>query len=449
MVGGARFYFFVAVVLILSPQLSYALENTVSESQGCRVEAYHLYGLKRTEESWFVAYLDLKLPRLLGEADEQEIREHIMTADIFSNAEVHLLRINRELCELNIKVVEKWTTIPVIRGAYGGGTPLLVVGGYETNAMGKLYAVGGEVRKYGTMAPGFFLFAKSPRAWNGRGSVGGELWLDRRRRAFFDDSGKVYGYADSEAWTFKYQILYPLSDRAPGSGVWQAGMHLELVSENATTFTDKDSIPSDVLKPQDLSVPDAIRSSAVVMPMVAFDKLVVDGLDMNGVRSSIRAGGQVAQQKFSSAAEAEIFWYQRLPAKINLAAHGFAGSQGSDSLRNLYFLGGFDSIRGLPDGVHYGKNMVYGNAELRWLGFESKFLHLQSAVFADHGSAFSKREDGYNNRETSIGFGARIAVPQVYRLLVRIDYGWSVGHTKSQGLSIGLGQFFQPYKLFF
>lgn len=416
---------------------------------GCRVEHMDIKGLTRTDEMWLRAYVGLIFPRLVTDDDAAAIRNHLMTTDIFTDARVVVRRVRGDLCELDVHIVEKWTLIPVVRGAYGGGTPLLVVGGYETNAFGKLGAIGGEIRKYGTMSPGFFLFAKSPRAWNGAGSYGGELWLDRRRRSFLDRDGMMYGYADSEAWTFKYELLYPMSERRQGSGQLQAGVHLELVRENATTFSDKNGDLNPALKPSDVSVPTIVTSSSLIMPMVVYDQLTLDGMEMGGARGMFRAGGQIADTKYRGATEAEFFWYEKLPLKLNMAVHGFAGRQGSDTLRNLYFLGGFDSVRGLPDGVHYGKTMAYSNFELRWLALESKFLHVQPAIFGDHGTAFSDTNDAYAHRESAVGVGLRFAVPQIYRLLVRVDYGWSLGPTKTRGLSIGLGQFFQPYKLFF
>jgi hypothetical protein len=67
----------------------------------------------------------------------------------------------------------------------------------------------------------------------------------------------------------------------------------------------------------------------------------------------------------------------------------------------------------------------------------------------DSGSAWMRGGKFSDGRETSFGGGIRIAIPQIYRFVIRIDYGMSLGSTKSRGLSIGLNQFFQPYKLVF
>lgn len=419
------------------------------QSERCTVDHAEIRGLSRTDPQWLSDYLGLSFPLQMNIDDAVAVRGRIMTTDVYTAASVSLEHVSQTECSLSIEVVEKWTTIPVIRGAYGGGTPLVVVGGYETHAQGKLYLLGLEARRYGSRPPGLFAFAKSPRAWRGRGSFGSELWLDRRRRAFFDSEGQINAYADSEAWVGKFQWLYPLSLWNSNFSDLQGGIHAELTRESPSTFNDRNLERNEELKPTDLSTPHSYQWTATLMPMIAHDKITVDAISLDGSRTTLKMGGQVAENARSGAAEFETFAYHRYASVVNLAVHGFAGTQGSDSLKNVYFLGGFDSVRGLPDGIHYGTRMMYGNAELRYLALRANYLELQTAAFVDHGTAFSKPEDFRENRETALGVGLRFSVPQIYRLLVRIDYGWSVGHTKSQGLSIGLGQFFQPYKLTF
>lgn len=415
----------------------------------CRVDRAEVIGLKGTDHDWFQNYLDLSFPKEMTTDDALAIRNRIMTTDVFSQVTVRLDDSAASACVLVIEVSEKWTTIPVIRGAYGGGTPLLVIGGYETHAFGRLYSLGLEARRYGSRPPGFFLFGKMPRAWNGYGSVGGELWLDRRRRAFFDSDGNVNAYADSEAWTGKSQLLYPLHKDIFGNGILQGGFHAELIRESPAVFNNKELQEDNALKPLDVSTSSVFEETAVLLPMLAYDRLTVDQLEMYGERVTVKVGAQASKIMTSGASEFEGFFYRRVGGDVNIALHGFAGVQGSNSLRNLYFLGGFDSVRGLPDGIHYGTKMAYSNAELRWRGLKHKYLQAQTAFFLDHGSAFSTPGDWSSHRETAVGLGVRMSVPQIYRLVLRVDYGWSIGQTKTRGLSIGLGQFFQPYKLFY
>jgi outer membrane protein assembly factor BamA len=415
------------------------------QASSCEKNEFRITGLVQTDESWFRDYLGLEETDARNDLDLSAIASKILTSDIFVSAEVRPLN---GTCIIEIDVKEKWTKIPVIRGAYGGGTPLLILGGYETNAFGKLLAIGGEIRRYGNMAPGAFLFFKSPRAWRGRGSWGGELWFDRRRRSFFDKNSVMYGYADSESLTFKSQILVPESDDVTSH--FQIGLQLQGNHEKKTTFhlyPDSNSDSQDA--PHDLRFSDQVSNGGQLAPMVAYDDLKVYGINASGTKARAAVGAVRSSGKAGTFAESELFWYFLPDNDVNFAAHLFAGTTSQDTVGGVYYLGGFDAVRGLPDGFRYGNKMLYGNFEARMIAARFKYANIQPAVFFDSGSAWMNDHNPLSFRESSAGFGVRIAVPQIYRFVVRIDYGRSIGATKSSGFSIGMNQFFQPYKMSF
>ena len=433
----------IASIAILNALFSYS-----TSSHACATVDYSVTGLTQTNEVWLRDYLELDSFIPKSQLDLDRLRQHLTTTDIFSQVSISQTLTANGHCSVLIDVKEKLTRIPVIRGAYGGGTPLFILGGYETNAFGQLMAIGGEVRRYGNMAPGAFFFFKSPRAWRGRGLWGGELWLDRRRRAFFDPEAKFFGYADSEAWTTKWQWLYPLNSAS--RGIWQAGFQLQAFRENPTTFHLETSYQGEVkTAPNDLMLNSSPGFGGLLAPVLAYDGLIVDGLNFDGVKSRASTGVARGANSSGSFSEVEIFTYLNLPAQINLAGRLYAATTTQNTAGGVYYLGGFDSVRGLPDGIHYGNKIAYGNVEARVIAAKMRYAHIQPAIFFDTGSAWMAGHSPYDGRETSVGGGVRIAVPQVYRLVLRVDYGLSLGHTKSKGLSIGLNQFFQPYKMVF
>ena len=77
----------------------------------------------------------------------------------------------------------------------------------------------------------------------------------------------------------------------------------------------------------------------------------------------------------------ENFNYQ-IADKWNLASHLFVKSFTHDSILSTQFLGGFESIRGLPDGYLYGTHAAYANLELRHLSYQGKNIWLQIAFFS-------------------------------------------------------------------
>ena len=133
-------------------------------------------------------------------------------------------------------------------------------------------------------------------------------------------------------------------------------------------------------------------------------------------------------------------------SELNLALHTFAARKGSQSLSSLYYLGGFESIRGIVDGAVFGNQAAYGNAELRYLFYRFPYLWLQSAVFVDAGAAGFSSQELAANMQASTGFGVRLAVPQIYRLMLRVDVAFSLNKPGEFGFSAGLNQLFQPYR---
>ena len=149
----------------------------------------------------------------------------------------------------------------------------------------------------------------------------------------------------------------------------------------------------------------------------------------------------------SSTTESEAFYYRYMPwGKINIAAHYKIAQTTSDSLESQYFLGGFDSIRGLPDGALFGNRAAYGNFELRRIMFKSRYLWLQSVLFSDFGGAGRRWQQAKDSARSSAGVGLRISVPQIHRLILRLDYAWSLDRPGTSGFSAGMNELFQPYK---
>jgi outer membrane protein assembly factor BamA len=434
--------FLLAAYLVVAAIL---LSLAAAPALACTGVTFELSGFGQTNEGWVREYLELDSVVTEPSAEKLEsIRQKLMTTDIFTSVTIAQKTNANSSCTILLEVTEKITTIPVFRGEYGGGTPLAVLGGYSFNTFGRLFAVGGEIRRYGIMAPGAFLFFKSPRAWNGRGRWGVELWLDRRIRPFYDDAGQRFGNAKSEAWTAKMQWLYPVAEG------WQAGFQAQGLRERPTVFElDRNYQGTQKTAPKDLYFDPKGGSGGVIGPMLAHDGLEVDGLNLSGLKFTLTAGRTQAANRQGVSAEGELFAFARLPQDVNLASRIFTAKSNQNSLGTVFYLGGFGSIRGLPDGVHYGNSAVIGNFEARIIAAKFKYAHLQPALFLDTGSAWMDDKAPSQNRETSFGGGVRISVPQVLRLVLRIDYGQSVGHTKSSGFSLGINQFFQPQKLVF
>ena len=113
-------------------------------------------------------------------------------------------------------------------------------------------------------------------------------------------------------------------------------------------------------------------------------------------------------------------------------------------------LGGDTRLRGYPTGSFRGKDLVAFNAEYRSRPFELLKAQIGGVLFFDSGAAF----DGFENLRMSTqppragvapdpsqvltggmsaGFGLRIFLPQINRIVIRADWGFPLARGYSEG----------------
>lgn len=411
-----------------------------------RIVALTIDGARRTDPSWLEEYLDLDLPAQMTSEDLERIRAKIMTTEVFQRVQVEprLSGFSGSDFTLHVDLIEKWTTIPVIRGAYGGGTPLVVAGVHDTHTFGRLWTLGAEGRRYGTSPWGGVVWARAPRWLTGKHLVGLELWREFRERTIFDEGGTKTGRFNSSTSRVRGVVAAPLTlgGRFPKTN-WQAGVDMEIKREAPVRFLPSPDRPQ-ALPPSSIRLDDAASDQAVLLPTLIYDDLDIDGQNMHGIRAIVKSGPMREADGAHARSEGELFAYYLWPHDFNIAAHVFLGMATSNALQSQYFLGGLESIRGIPDGLIYGNRAAYGNLELRHISARWKYLIVQEALFVDTGFAGTNWRE--NVLRTTSGAGVRLSIPQVNRLTLRIDYAWAVDGRGGQGISIGLNQFFQPYR---
>lgn len=411
------------------------------------VDGLVLTGLERTSARWLEGYIDYAYPARLSRRDADGLARRLMTTGVFTDVKVTLDPADAQVGRytLHVHVEEKWTTIPVIRGVYGGGTPLRILGAYDTHSFGRLLTLGGELRKYGDAPPGFVLYARDPRSQAGRYYLGAEFWRDLRRRQLYARDGREIGAASTNAAIARIRVLTPLAFGGTDARDyrWKYGVDVEAIQDAPSVF---DPAPGALeTPPPDLRFADEGRRQYRLLPTLVYDDIDVGIVENDGVRLKVKAGPTRAEDVMHGSMEVEAFAYEMLPRGVNLAAHGLIGRTSYDSLQSQYFLGGFDSIRGLPDGALYGTHAAYANAEVRHLSFKARYLWIQSVAFADAGGAGPDFNVAWDDRRSAAGLGVRFAVPQIYRMIFRFDYAWAFGDRRSKGLTAGMSQFFDPY----
>lgn len=434
-----KIHFFKSLALAL--WLCFLASSVSFAGDNHHIEKIRILGANRTDHSWLKAYLNLKLPAELTDLQLLEFQEKLLTSKVFSAADVSV-----HGDQLVILVDEKWTLVPVARGAFGGGTPLAVLGAYDIHLAGKLLTLGGEIRKYGDANPGGILYWRNPE-WREKFHLGSEIWHNNRIRTLFDSNKNNIGNLITEASIFRVNVLrqwhdshipikYGLDFKIVDEASAEASL-LEGVTENGES---EDELLSKV--PLDLNA----QSNLFALASVVFDNMKIENINLDGYRLVLKAGPQVSDGDVQSKTELEGYAFYHLPADLNGVAHGFYGSGSSRSVASQYYLGGFESVRGYVDGVVYGPKAAYGNFELRKLMRSTKYLWFQPTVFYDTGMAGRTWKDAQDKVLSSAGIGMRFTIPQIYRMMIRIDYAWSTDGSGQRGITAGMNQFFQPYR---
>jgi len=401
-------------------------------------------GLAKTSPEWLSSYLDLRFPVDLTAADLHDLERKLMTTAVFTWVAVSAVPLQDRDHEFALKVAveERWTLIPVVRGAYGGGIPLRVLGFYDVHLLGRLLTGGAETRQYGSAPPGFLIYGRNPRASADRNYFGAEFWREFRRRQVFGRNGTQVGELSTDTGMARIRALLALDDDHGASlHKWRLGGDLETVQENPSRFEQLPTEPR-LSQPQDLFVRSSKRHVIKLLPTLLFNDILVDQLHYEGLRLRLRFGPVFTADTIASAGEFEGFYYAMLGSHWNFASRAVIGATTINSLQSQYFLGGLDTVRGIPDGALYGSHAAFANLELRHLEFKTKYLWLQTATFLDVGEAGASWDDAGTTMRVAAGVGFRAAVPQVYRLMFRLDYAWSLVGTQTRGVTIGLNQFF-------
>lgn len=401
-------------------------------------------GAKRTDIHWLRSYLGYDFPVGLSDEDFLTIRSKLLTTEVFTDVKVRAepVKGSRDHYELVIELNEKWTNIPVLRGAYGGGTPFTVLGTYDTHTLGRLWTVGAEAQRYGNAPWGSVVWARAPRFLQGYHEVGIEYWRQFRIRSIYDHNDDKQGELRSDWSMARVMFMAP----TPVTREWKVGLDMRYRQEAPIHYQAEEEHENSP-PPRGIRLTDDKSRQFNPMFRTIYDDMSVENLFHNGYRLIGNIGPVFEKSETHSRFEIEAFDFYWFPGtQFNLGLHAFLGQTTSDSLENQYFLGGFESVRGIPDGVIYGNRAFYTNVELRHLSYRFKYTWVQSAVFTDFGGAGPDWLEAKESVRSSLGVGLRFAVPQIYRLLFRLDYAWSLDKAGTSGISLGMNQFFQPYK---
>ncbi len=425
-------YAAVILITIAPPAWCDTLDDVVGE----KINFINVTGLRRTKESVLLRELRFGPGDPLDVDAFHEGLQRLRNLQILNRVEGEIKKDERGV-ELNLRVEERWTTLPILRAVSGGGTTSTILGLYDINAFGRYLELGGQYENLNGRHGGVVWF-RNPRFLDQRLRVGGDFWLLTRNRDLFNHAGKEEG-----AFTLTRKRIHLFVDRE-FHRYFTLGVGID---------SQLDEVSDDMLANNFIALNTANgfrfgtrQRNYLLQLYTRLGRLNYDLYKVRGFEGLVEYDQSLtalgSDETFCRLhATNSTFW--TLPKNANLGLLFRVGSTNTNSIQNFYYLGGLDSIRGYNDGQFRARNFWQANVEYRIPSIERRSLVLQHVVFTDL-IAVPQTSSRPIDQEvsTSIGTGVRLIFPRVYRFNLRFDIAYGFDLNKGIGVSFGTQQFF-------
>lgn len=339
---------------------------------------------------------------------------------------------------LEIKVVERWTTIPIFKVNSGGGVSQYTLGVYDPNVFGEYWEAGTQYENLSGASSGVLWF-KNPRFLDRDQGIDLQYWNTKRIRIKYDQNRnqpkikngflhereKIYADYFREISTDKVvRISFDYND---------------------DHFSTK-LLPDEVLT-QIGSDPTLPPATEILITKVGFEWGRINGnpQSLDGSLLGVYFGyAQPIKSNVDSFVQGDMSYtlFKPFLPGWQFAQRFLVGSTTTEILQYWHYLGGLDRIRGFADNRFSARHYGLSNSELRYLVLERPSALLQGVGFIDFASVGDKFSDLNQIHAASIGAGVRVILPKFYRFVVRLDYAKPIIKNDTMNISLGVQQFF-------
>ncbi len=448
------------VLLLFSrPGLGQAPAPQASANKAWVVESIVIEGNQRTQDEVILRELATPIGHRLSEAEIQIAMERLRATGLFSSVSFKLTdqvpeqvtdqrpeQTPDQLTEnqnppgatLVVQVVEKWTTIPILKLNSGGGVQQTTVGLYDPNLLGRYLEAGVQYEDLAGAGSGVLWF-KNPRLFDQRQGLDLQYWNTKRIRIKYDQTNS--DPVIKTGFLHEREKIY-------------VDYFREIAAETTLRFGldyNRDQFSTKILPEE---VKEIVGSSPTLPPptRLVIAKLALELGAVSGDPQSL--SGRVLTLSLSHAhslsAEADSFqqadlslnWFDTPLARVQWAQRILAGATSTQILQYWYYLGGLDRIRGFAENRFAGRQFLLSNSELRYLLLQTPSYLLQGAGFIDWAAVGENIADLDRIHAASYGAGLRLILPKFYRFVIRIDYAQAIIKNDDSHISFGVQQFF-------
>ncbi len=416
-------FFSIFILSLLIINFSFSLEITkITVSGNTKTKSYVL-----------INELRLKLPTKIKKSELAERVSLIRNTNLFSKVS-H--RVKNKTLE--VKVKERWTTIPILKFSNGGGVSQLTLGVYDPNVLGHYIETGLQYERLGSTNSGVAWF-KNPRLIGTTMGLDTQFWYTNRIRTLFvqneikpeistgylQTSQKLFTELNYEfiKSKIKTQFFYQyLSDQFSS----------DLVSDEVKQILTVAGLPP---KTQFHHIGLGLEYGRIY-----YDNQLVDG-QLIFIKTSAALSADSMVNSFVQV-DMGLNYYRTIDRKFTFAQRILLGLNSTDLIHYKYYAGGLDRVRGFSDNRFSGRALALSNSELRYAFLEHPWVVLQAVGFADYISTSEKASALFQSNAVGVGLGLRFFLPKVYRFVLRFDYAVPLIKDDDLNFSFGVQQFF-------
>jgi outer membrane protein assembly factor BamA len=334
----------------------------------------------------------------------------------------------------------KFSTLPVVKFKQGGGSKLWTVGLYDVNLLRALLEAGGQYERFNGRN-GFALWFRNPYGGGPRTRLGADVTAHTVDLPLLDVHGRPEAHFLHEETRVTLRAGHEVGRRL------RADLNAAVYRN---VFKRDDSTTLKAARNAAFSAGHPLRSGLTVslLPRLAYGRLERAPAALTGWEAAV--GGELAAKAFGSdfgfaRGELELTGGAVPRPGWNLAGQARLGTKTGHDFQHKHYLGGLDSVRGFLDGQLRGDQFWQANLEARPTLLERPTAVLQGNLFTDWAKTWDARAfgaEGFHDPVYSVGVGARLILPRVYRAVLRADSAWTLRPIRRFGFSVGLQQFF-------
>ena len=428
-----------SIITIIPAFASDVIEEIQREQAlGKTIANITILGLERTQTHVVQRELLIRQGEPLELSEIEESLQRIKNLRLFHDVSDAYYVDNNNQVYIQLSVAESFTTIPIFKIAEGGGTRYLVVGAYDINTLGSYLETGAQYESWNNEDGGVVWF-RQPRFMEQWVRLGADLWSVKRPRNLYEPDGV------SQGDFVLYQRKLNLFVDKEWSSEFTLGFGAEL---NQTQLLD-----GSMSGQLSAGVAQAVANSSIVdtnwakfylkLGRLNYDNVRLEGKSFEFTFDYTSADLGSDYQAYRTSWDNKVFW--RVTKRANVGWRLKWVKTNSQELQDLFYVGGFEHVRGYFDGQLRGRQYWQSNLEYRQLLLTSSWYYLQGNIFADVAQLISPTTTIESNNDDvfySTGIGLRLGSPKIYRFIARLDIALNTSHPATSRVSFAVQQFF-------